>query len=92
MRVILIQIINWLINKLDNLVYYIKGDYQETVTMESDKLKLVYYKPACKYGYTDCIHDCNYLKATYPKHYKKIGSPTDCQFCENGSDYDDEDK
>ena len=52
----------------------------------------VYYKPACKYGYCDCILDPMYIKNTYPEWYKELGCPTTCQDCVDGNQYDDEDK
>lgn len=50
------------------------------------------YEPMCPHGYTDCIYDCNYMKYYHPASYKRAGSPTECTHCEDGSDYDDEDK
>jgi hypothetical protein len=50
------------------------------------------YEPMCPYGYIDCICDCNYIKHYYPDWYKELGSPTVCEDCIAGSNYDDEDK
>lgn len=51
-----------------------------------------YYYPSCPYGYNDCVYDPMYIKEHYPDWYKDLGCPTDCEACEGGSEYDDEDK
>ena len=61
-------------------------------TINQDSCQETYYKPACKYGYCDCICDPMYIKNTYPEWYKKLGCPTTCQDCVDGNQYDDEDK
>lgn len=53
------------------------------------------YIPSCKYGYTNCIYDKEYIKAYYPEWYKELEAENgalSCDNCEDGSEYDDEDK
>lgn len=50
------------------------------------------YIPSCKYGCTHCVYDPEYIKAHHPDWYKVLGSPTDCVTCEDGDEFDDEDK
>lgn len=66
--------------------------YNKKLLLENLKSHELDYKPMCPYGYTDCVGDCNYIKHNYPNRYKKIGSPTKCKNCEDGSEYDNEDK
>ena len=51
-----------------------------------------YYQPLCQYGYGDCVCDPAYIREYYPDWYKELGCPTICESCENGNEYDDEDK
>ena len=49
----------------------------------------------CKYGYTDCILDDDYIKENYPEWFeklKKMNGIRSCDICVEGSEYDDEDK
>ena len=67
-----------------------------TIVMEGpDEFKTAYYTPTCKCGYTDCIYDNAYIKATYPEWYEELqqskGIDT-CDVCINGDRYDDEDR
>jgi hypothetical protein len=78
----------------------------ETMAMEGpNQFKTVYYRPTCKFGWDDCIHDPAYIYATYPEWYKELygdKSPEDaalddeegcCRSCsEKCCYYDDEDK
>jgi hypothetical protein len=50
------------------------------------------YTPSCPYGYDDCVLDPIYIKFYHPKWYEDLGSPTSCNECKDGSEYDDEDK
>lgn len=63
----------------------------------------VYYKPTCKFGCEDCIHDPAYICSTYPEWYEKLygtkipeeaaleeGGCSNCT--EDNCYYDDEDK
>lgn len=59
------------------------------------------YIPACKYGYDDCIHDpalllydyddCAWTKKNYTKEQLIKEIEEGCS-CEDGCNYDDEDK
>lgn len=64
--------------------------YESTTNWESDKHEIVYYKPSCPYGYTDCINDTARRKAEYPSRFLD-GLVESCR-CKDGEDYDDEDK
>lgn len=56
------------------------------------------YEPTCKFGYVDCIYDPAYIKYVDPEWYAELygdahpNEVNDCQYCKNGSRYDDEDK
>lgn len=75
-----------------------------TLAMEGpNQFDWVYYKPTCKFGYENCIHDPAYIKATYPEWYERLYgglSPETAAKCEGGCSactedncyYDDEDK
>ena len=78
-------------------------DLVETLCMEGqDQFKHVYYKPTCAHGYTDCIHDPAYIKATYPTWYISLFGEAEPEevacstgpdaYCKDGERYDDEDK
>lgn len=81
-----------------------KAGLVKTLAMEGDnKFKDVYYRPTCKFCFDDCIYDPAYIYSTYPDWYKKLyGNKTpeeaamskrsSCSCCENGCEYDDEDK
>ena len=45
---------------------------------------------ACLHGYTDCIHNPEYLRRWHTDYWKKLGMPTSCD--PNECYYDDEDK
>ena len=71
----------------------------ETICMDEgpNQFKQVYYKSTCPHGYTDCVMDPAYIKATYPSWYNKLYGdikPEEvvCENCANGERYDDEDK
>ena len=76
----------------------------KTLAMEGpNQFDWVYYKPTCKFGCEDCIHDPAYIKATYPEWYERLYgglSPEAAAKCEDGCVactedncyYDDEDK
>lgn len=45
----------------------------------------------CAHGYTDCIHNPEYLRRYHPEYWVELGMPTECkndEYCY----YDDEDK
>lgn len=75
-----------------------------TMPMEGpNQFDWVYYKPTCKFGYENCIHDPAYIYSTYPEWYKELYgglSPEEaaleqegCGCCsEENCYYDDEDK
>jgi hypothetical protein len=76
-----------------------------TLAMEGpNQFDWVYYKPTCKFGYENCIHDPAYIYSTYPEWYKELygdKSPEEaaideeegCVSCtEDNCYYDDEDK
>ena len=76
-----------------------------TLAMEGpNQFDWVYYKPTCKFGYENCIHDPAYIYSTYPEWYKELygdktpeEAATDeeegCVSCtEDNCYYDDEDK
>ena len=76
-----------------------------TLAMEGpNQFDWVYYKPTCKFGYENCIHDPAYIYSTYPEWYKELygdktpeEAATDeeegCISCtEDNCYYDDEDK
>ena len=81
-----------------------KAGLVKTLAMEGpNKFKDVYYRPTCKFGCEDCIHDPAYIKATYPEWYNELFSELspeeaaldclhDCAYCTDGDCYDDEDK
>ena len=76
----------------------------KTLAMEGpNQFDWVYYKPTCKFGWDNCIHDPAYIKATYPEWYERLYgglSPEAAAKCEGGCVactedncyYDDEDK
>jgi hypothetical protein len=76
----------------------------KTIPMEGpNQNEWVYYRPTCKFGCEDCIHDPAYIKATYPEWYERLYgglSPEAAAKCEGGCAacteeycrYDDEDK
>lgn len=76
----------------------------KTLAMEGpNQFDWVYYKPTCKFGWDNCIHDPAYIKATYPEWYERLYgglSPEAAAKCEGGCTactedncyYDDEDK
>ncbi len=76
-----------------------------TLAMEgSNQFNWVYYKPTCKFGWDDCIHDPAYIYSTYPDWYKELYGDKSvedvvedeegcCRSCsEKCCYYDDEDK
>lgn len=76
-----------------------------TLAMEGpNQFDWVYYRPTCKFGCEDCIHDPAYIYSTYPEWYKELygdKSPEEaavdeeegCAHCtEDNCYYDDEDK
>ena len=75
-----------------------------TLVMEgSDQFKTVAYKPTCRHGQEDCIHDPAYIKATYPEWYADLYGDIEpecaalyergCALCTDAHWlYDDEDK
>ena len=79
-----------------------KAGLVKTLAMEGpNKFKDVYYRPTCKFGCEDCIHDPAYIKATYPEWYNELFSELspeeaaldclhDCEYCTDGDCYDDE--
>ena len=81
-----------------------KAGLVRTMAMEGpNKFKDVYYRPTCKFGCEDCIHDPAYIKATYPEWYERLYGGLDpetaakceggCSACtEDNCYYDDEDK
>ena len=81
-----------------------KAGLVKTLVMEGpNKFKDVYYRPTCKFGCEDCIHDPAYIYATYPEWYNELFSELspeeaaldclhDCAYCTDGDCYDDEDK
>lgn len=81
-----------------------KAGLTKTLAMEGpNQFKDVYYRPTCKFGCKDCIHDPAYIYATYPEWYKELFSELspeeaaldclhDCAYCTDGDYYDDEDK
>lgn len=81
-----------------------KAGLVKTLAMEGpNKFKDVYYRPTCKFGCEDCIHDPAYIYATYPEWYNELFSELspeeaaldclhDCEYCTDGDGYDDEDK
>lgn len=55
------------------------------------------YVPTCKHGYRDCILDPAYTLCHSPDWYKELhgdAKPADvvCTDCDDGEQYDDEDK
>lgn len=42
----------------------------------------------CKYGYTDCVNNPEYMRRFHPECWIEDGMPTECEECH----YDDEDK
>lgn len=62
------------------------------ITFYFEQIESEEYKPMCPYGHTDCVWDRNYIKHFYPDWYKELGEPTNCEYCVDGSHYDDEDK
>lgn len=46
----------------------------------------------CKCGLVGCVCEPLYIKTHHPEWYKKLGCPTTCESCEDGDEYDDEDK
>ena len=52
------------------------------------------YTPTCKFGRNDCICDPEYIKLYHPIWYKKLelDGEVNCDDCEHGECYDDEDK
>ena len=56
------------------------------------------YPIYCKYGFADCIHDPGYIgkfdKKWFIELYGNVEPSTvkTCENCDEGSDYDDEDK
>jgi hypothetical protein len=76
-----------------------------TLAMEGpNQFDWVYYRPTCKFGCEDCIHDPAYIYSTYPEWYKELygdKSPEEaavdkeegCASCtEDDCLYDNEDK
>lgn len=76
-----------------------------TLAMEGpNQFDWVYYRPTCKFGCEDCIHDPAYIYSTYPEWYKELygdKSPEEaavdkeegCASCtEDNCYYDNEDK
>lgn len=62
-------------------------------TYNSKKKERVYYKPACNYGFTDCISDPARMLAHDEDWWERCGSCVNCDdYCIDGSRYDDEDK
>lgn len=77
----------------------------KTLAMEGpNQFDWVYYKPTCKFGWDNCIHDPAYIYSTYPEWYKELygdKSPEEaavdeeegCAHCtKDNCYYDDEDK
>lgn len=56
------------------------------------------YPTTCKYGYIDCVYDPGYIWKFSPEWYKELygdkhySEVESCEYCEDGSRYDDEDK
>lgn len=49
----------------------------------------------CKYGFEGCICSDEYIQTNYPEWYKELQAMDGidcCDVCEDGSEYDDEDK
>lgn len=81
-----------------------KAGLVRTMAMEGpNQFDWVYYKPTCKFGCEDCIHDPAYIKATYPEWYERLYGGLDpetaakceggCSACtEDNCYYDNEDK
>ena len=46
----------------------------------------------CKCGLVGCVCEPLYIKTHHPEWYKQLGCPTTCESCEDGDEYDDEDK
>lgn len=81
-----------------------KAGLVKTLAMEGpNQFDWVYYRPTCKFGCEDCIHDPAYIKATYPEWYERLYGgldPETAAKCEGGCSacteeycyYDDEDK
>lgn len=46
----------------------------------------------CKCGLVSCVCEPLYIKTHHPEWYKQLGCPTTCESCEDGDEYDDEDK
>ena len=45
----------------------------KTLAMEGpNQFDWVYYRPTCKFGWDNCIHDPAYIYATYPEWYKEL--------------------
>lgn len=75
-----------------------------TLAMEGpNQFDWVYYKPTCKFGYENCIHDPAYIYNTYPEWYKELygdKAPEEAALEKEGCGnctkdncyYDDEDK
>lgn len=77
----------------------------KTLAMEGpNQFNWVYYKPTCKFGWDNCIHDPAYIYSTYHEWYKELygdKSPEEaaadeeegCAHCtKDNCYYDDEDK
>lgn len=77
-----------------------------TLAMEGpNQFDWVYYRPTCKFGWDNCIHDPAYIYSTYPDWYKELFGDKSvedaalddeegcCRSCsEKCCYYDDEDK
>jgi hypothetical protein len=56
------------------------------------------YPIHCKFGIMDCIHDPGYLWRFHHEWYIELYGDVDpstvegCEYCDDGSEYDDEDK
>lgn len=92
-----------LIYHLQGRIGELKTELQNTQKMIRDwynaSHELIYkinlpssYEHACKYGYRDCVRDPGYIRKHYPDWWKDLGMPITCDECEDGSEYDDEDK
>lgn len=90
-----------LYKRLQHSTYTLAPDspmLSETFCMEGpNKFTTVTYKPCCKHSYDDCIYDPAYIYNTYPNWYKDLygdllPEQVECEYCENGERYDDEDK
>ena len=78
------------VKTMDDIVVDIRTDIAyEQIKEYQDKLD----EPLrCKCGLVGCVYEPLYIKTHYPEWYKQLGCPTTCKSCEDGDEYDDEDK